>query len=122
MTGRKPPPLKSLPAGAGRAAPAAAPPGTVSGSGAKDDGRQAVLSALQPWQSLNAPPEGDGRVAVAWLHIRAPQGTVPSARSTCLCGRDRLAVGHGKVHALIKDHTAHRGSCPLRHGERRKAG
>ncbi|WP_449477297.1 hypothetical protein [Streptomyces abikoensis] len=59
---------------------------------------------------------------MAWLHIRAPQGAVPSARSTCVCGRDRHAVGRDKVLALIEDHTAHRGTCALRNGERKKAG
>ncbi|WP_149825957.1 hypothetical protein [Streptomyces tailanensis] len=51
---------------------------------------------------------------MAWLHIRAPRGATPTATSTCLCGRDRSAVGHRKVHALIADHEAHRHLCPLR--------
>ncbi|WP_327395411.1 hypothetical protein [Streptomyces phaeochromogenes] len=51
---------------------------------------------------------------MAWLHIRAPRGTIPTATSKCLCGRDRSATGHGKVHALIADHEAHRDTCPIR--------
>ncbi|MFG2460985.1 hypothetical protein ACIP2X_22005 [Streptomyces sp. NPDC089424] len=39
---------------------------------------------------------------------------MPTATSKCLCGRDRSAVGHTKVLALIEDHTAHRDVCPLR--------
>ncbi|MER7663003.1 hypothetical protein [Streptomyces sp. NPDC096193] len=60
------------------------------------------------------PHPGDGRYPVAWLHICAPRGAVPTATSKCLCGWNRSAVGHGKVHALIADHTAHRDTCPLR--------
>ncbi|MFD3572408.1 hypothetical protein [Streptomyces sp. NPDC058644] len=51
---------------------------------------------------------------MAWLHIVAPRGAVPTATSKCLCGRDRSAVGHRKVLALIEDHAAHRDACPLR--------
>ncbi|MFC9911786.1 hypothetical protein [Streptomyces sp. NPDC127197] len=51
---------------------------------------------------------------MAWLHIRAPRGATPTATSVCLCGRDRSAIGHRKVHALIADHEAHRDHCPLR--------
>ncbi|MDX3576712.1 hypothetical protein [Streptomyces sp. FL07-04A] len=60
------------------------------------------------------PSRGDGRYPVAWLHICAPRGTVPTATSKCLCGRDRNAVGHARVLALITDHEAHRDTCPLR--------
>ena len=60
------------------------------------------------------PSRGDGRYPVAWLCISAPRGAVPTATSKCLCGRDRSAVGHTKVLALIADHTAHRDECPLR--------
>ncbi|GGT54372.1 hypothetical protein GCM10014713_55180 [Streptomyces purpureus] len=84
------------------------------GRGTKDDGRQAVLSALPPDQHPSVPPCGDGRFPVAWLHIRAPRGATPTATSKCLCGRDRSAIGHSKVHALITDHEAHRDLCPLR--------
>ncbi|MER7351171.1 hypothetical protein ABT390_37845 [Streptomyces aurantiacus] len=51
---------------------------------------------------------------MAWLHISAPRGAIPTATSRCLCGRDRSAVGRTKVLALIDDHTAHRSLCPLR--------
>ncbi|WP_217234952.1 hypothetical protein [Streptomyces sp. AC555_RSS877] len=67
-----------------------------------------------PTAVLPDPHRGDGRYPVAWLHIVAPRGAVPTATSKCLCGRDRSAIGHGKVHALIADHEAHRDTCPLR--------
>ncbi|MCX4610711.1 hypothetical protein [Streptomyces mirabilis] len=60
------------------------------------------------------PQTGDGRYPVAWLHISAPRGAVPTATSKCLCGRDRSAVGKTRVLALITDHEAHRDECPLR--------
>lgn len=60
------------------------------------------------------PQQGDGRYPVAWLHICAPRGAVPTATSKCLCGRDRSAVGKARVLALIADHEAHRDTCPLR--------
>lgn len=60
------------------------------------------------------PPRGDGRFPVAWLHIVAPRGAVPTATSRCLCGRDRSAVGKPRVLALITDHEEHRDTCPLR--------
>ncbi|MFF5005195.1 hypothetical protein ACFY3G_20535 [Streptomyces phaeochromogenes] len=67
-----------------------------------------------PTAVLPDPPRGDGRYPIAWLQICAPRGAVPTATSKCLCGRDRSAIGHGKVHALIADHEAHRDTCPLR--------
>ncbi|WP_328223874.1 hypothetical protein [Streptomyces sp. NBC_00310] len=79
--------------------------------------RQGVPSAVRP-----DPPVGDGRYPVAWLHIVAPRGAVPTATSKCLCGRDRSAVDRAKVLALIEDHEAHRDTCPLRpHQEGRAA-
>ncbi|MGI5455888.1 hypothetical protein ACQEWB_22440 [Streptomyces sp. CA-249302] len=57
---------------------------------------------------------------MAWLTICAPRGTTPTATSTCLCGRDRSAVGHRKVHALIADHETHRDECPLRTTQERR--
>ncbi|MFF1740657.1 hypothetical protein [Streptomyces mirabilis] len=60
------------------------------------------------------PQTGDGRYPVAWLHICAPRGAVPTATSRCLCGWDRSAVGKARVLALIADHEAHRDTCPLR--------
>ncbi|OAH11327.1 hypothetical protein STSP_52750 [Streptomyces jeddahensis] len=76
--------------------------------------RQGVLSALRGEQRPPSQPPGDGRSPVAWLHICAPRGAKPTATSWCACGRDRSAVGHRKVLALIDDHTAHRDACPLR--------
>ncbi|MEU5001030.1 hypothetical protein [Streptomyces sp. NPDC021622] len=102
------PPLKSItPAPTGpRRAEQAAPRTAV---GEPKGVAEGVLSALLP-----DPPRGDGRFPVAWLHIVAPKGAVPTATSRCLCGRDRSAVGHRKVLALIDDHAAHREACPLR--------
>lgn len=101
--------LKSLPVtptGPRAAAQAALGPAVDEPKGAA---REGVPSALRA-----DPHQGDGRYPVAWLRIRAPRGAVPTAISTCLCGRDRSAVGHTKVLALIEDHTAHRDACPLR--------
>ncbi|MFF4347592.1 hypothetical protein [Streptomyces sp. NPDC001530] len=60
------------------------------------------------------PQAGDGRYPVAWLSIVAPRGAVPTATSECLCERDRSAVGHARVLALITNHESHRDACPLR--------
>ncbi|MFE2466788.1 hypothetical protein [Streptomyces mirabilis] len=70
---------------------------------------EGVPTAVRP-----DPQQGDGRYPVAWLHICAPRGAVPTATSKCLCGRDRSAVGRARVLALITDHEAHRDTCPLR--------
>lgn len=60
-------------------------------------------------------PTGDGRHPIAWLHVTAPgHGAVPTATSKCLCGRDRSAVGHSNVLALIEEHRTHRTTCPGR--------
>ncbi|WP_247694388.1 hypothetical protein [Streptomyces sp. B93] len=75
----------------------------------KGAARKGVRTALRPDGQ-----QGDGRYPVAWLHIRAPRGAVPTATSRCECGRDRSAVGRRRVLALIADHTAHRDTCPLR--------
>lgn len=71
--------------------------------------RKGVRTAVGP-----DPRRSDGRYPVAWLHITAPRGAVPTATSKCLCGRDRSAVGRARVLALITDHEAHRVLCPLR--------
>ncbi|MFE2218926.1 hypothetical protein ACFW93_44365 [Streptomyces canus] len=71
--------------------------------------RKGVRTAVVP-----DPQTGDGRYPVAWLHITAPQGATPTATSRCECGRNRSAVGHKRVLALISDHTTHRDVCPLR--------
>ncbi|MEV6124309.1 hypothetical protein AB0M23_28015 [Streptomyces sp. NPDC052077] len=60
------------------------------------------------------PQHRDGRYPVAWLHISAPRGAVPTATSRCECGHDRSAIGRTRVLALITDHTRHRDTCPLR--------
>jgi hypothetical protein len=109
MSTRPRPSLKSLPVtptGPRAAAQAAPGPAVGEPTGAA---RKGVPSALRP-----GPHRGDGRFPVAWLCISAPRGAVPTATSTCLCGRDSSAVGHRKVLALIDDHTAHRDTCPLR--------
>ncbi|MEU9287240.1 hypothetical protein AB0D57_21605 [Streptomyces sp. NPDC048275] len=98
--------LPVLPSGPRAAAQAALGPAVGEPTGAA---RKGVRSAVGPDSQ-----QGDGRYPVAWLRISAPGGAVPTATSKCLCGRDRSAVGHTKVHALIADHTAHRDVCPLR--------
>ncbi|WP_246203745.1 hypothetical protein [Streptomyces tailanensis] len=89
------------------AEPAAPPTAVGEPTGAA---RKGVPSAVRSDR-----PVGDGRYPVAWLHIVAPRGATPTATSKCQCGRDRSAVGHRRVLALITDHTAHRDACPLRH-------
>ncbi|MEU9955525.1 hypothetical protein [Streptomyces sp. NPDC050982] len=102
-----PPPTKSLTGH--RPAPAAPQPVDTPAIGVPKGVAEGVPTAVRP-----DPQAGDGRYPVAWLHICAPRGAVPTATSKCLCGRDRSAIGHGKVHALIADHEAHRDTCPLR--------
>ncbi|POX44972.1 hypothetical protein C3488_31080 [Streptomyces sp. Ru72] len=58
---------------------------------------------------------------MAWLHIVAPRGAVPTATSRCLCGWDRSAVGRARVLALINAHSAHRDTCPLRNPQEGRA-
>ncbi|WP_260461069.1 hypothetical protein [Streptomyces sp. WAC04114] len=109
MSTRPRPSLKSLPTtttGPRAAAQAAPGPAVGEPTGAA---RKGVPSALRP-----DPHQADGRYPIAWLHISVPRGAVPTATSKCFCGRDRSAVGHTKVLALIDDHTAHRDTCPLR--------
>jgi hypothetical protein len=78
--------------------------------------RQGVRSAC------SSDPHGDdGRRPIAWLHVVAPRGAVPTATSRCACGRDRSAIGKPRVLALIDDHTAHRTVCPLRHPQEGRA-
>ncbi|WP_206440671.1 hypothetical protein [Streptomyces scabichelini] len=103
------PPLKSLPVTpTGPCAANRAVPGPAVGE-PKGAARKGVPSALRP-----DPHQGDGRYPIAWLHIAAPRGAVPTATSKCLCGWDRSAVSRARVLALIDDHTAHRDVCPLR--------
>ncbi|WEH34478.1 hypothetical protein PZB75_14670 [Streptomyces sp. AM 4-1-1] len=113
-----PPPrprLKSLPAtstGPSTAEPAPAGPG----SGAPKNVAEGVPSSVRP-----APHTTDSRYPVAWLTITAPRGALPTATSTCQCGRNLFATGHRKTLALIEDHTTHRTHCPLLTTEERNA-
>lgn len=69
-----------------------------------------------PWavRSIPDPHSADGPRIVGMLHVGAPgRGVVPTATSTCECGRNRSAVGQRQVLALIADHIAHRDLCPL---------
>ncbi|MGW3692060.1 hypothetical protein [Streptomyces sp. NPDC005125] len=43
-----------------------------------------------------------------------PPRAIPTATSTCLCGRNRSAVGRRKVIALVEEHAHHRTVCPFR--------
>lgn len=109
-------PLKSIPT-TPTGLRAAEPAPTTSGGGApKDVARQGVNSVLRPEMHPT-----DGRYPVAWLHITAPKGAIPTATSKCACGWDRSAVGRHNVLALIEAHTAHRENCPLRTTEERDA-
>ncbi|MFE7840527.1 hypothetical protein ACFU53_32080 [Streptomyces sp. NPDC057474] len=112
-----PPPTKSLPDIPRRPVAAPQPVDTTADGGPKGAARKGVPTAVG-----SDPQRGDGRYPVAWLHIVAPRGATSTATSKCLCGRDRSAVGHRKVLALIDDHAAHRDTCPLRpHQEGRAA-
>ncbi|MEU7283377.1 hypothetical protein AB0A69_32060 [Streptomyces sp. NPDC045431] len=111
MTGAARPRLKSLTRTTDQQHTATLPASVTAVGGQKDVGRKAVPSALSP-----EPHPGDGRYVVAFLRITAPgRGAVPTATSTCECGRNRSAVGQARVLALIEKHAAHRIVCPLRH-------
>ncbi|MFE1323693.1 hypothetical protein [Streptomyces sp. NPDC058741] len=92
------------------------PVDTVAVGEPKGAARKGVVSALR-----SDPHRDDGRRPVAWLHITAPRGAIPTATSTCACGRDRSAIGKPRVLALIDDHTAHRNTCPLRSSQEGRA-
>lgn len=106
---QRPAPLKSTTPtthGPGAAHPTASPDG---GQAPKDAARKGVPSSSDPYSA-------DGRHPAAWLRITVSgRGAVPTATSWCRCGRDRSAIGHRRVKALIDDHAAHRTACPLRH-------
>lgn len=102
------PPLKSITPTASWPHAAPQPVDTTAVGGPKVAARKGVRSAVG-----SDPRRGDGRYPVAWLHIRAPRGAIPTATSKCLCGWDRSAVGRDRVLALIADHTDHRDACPL---------
>ncbi|WTX72083.1 hypothetical protein OG788_22890 [Streptomyces sp. NBC_00647] len=107
MSTRWHPPLKSITT-PGR--PSAAPqPVDTAAVGEPKGVAEGVPIAVRP-----DPHPGDGRYPIAWLTICAPRNAIPTATSKCLCGRNRSAIGHGKVHALIADHESHRETCPLR--------
>ncbi|MEU9699433.1 hypothetical protein [Streptomyces sp. NPDC047981] len=60
------------------------------------------------------PHPATGPRIVGMLHVCMPSPrAIPTATSRCECGRNRSAVGHRQVLALIADHTAHRNLCPL---------
>jgi hypothetical protein len=106
------PPTPTGPNPAELAAPQAA--GGEPKGAARKGVRTAVVSDPHPYPD-------DGRRPVAWLHIVAPRGGVPTATSWCACGRDRSAVGHRRVLALITEHNDHREHCPLRSSQEGRA-
>jgi hypothetical protein len=115
MSHRPHPPLKSItgtPTGPGPAEPAPA----AGGSGAPKVVAEGVVAACRP-----NPRPAAGRYIVAVLHICAPRGAVPTARTRCECGHDRSAVGRERILALIQLHTAHQAVCPLRADDRSAA-
>ncbi|QEU71981.1 hypothetical protein CP967_08375 [Streptomyces nitrosporeus] len=113
MSTRPIPPLKCLPATPTGPHPAEPAPATPGGGAAKG------VAEGVPSSVRSDPQTGDGRFPVAWLTISAPRGAVPTATSTCECGRNLFAAGHRKALALIDDHTRHRDTCPLRITEER---
>jgi hypothetical protein len=116
MNDRRRPSLKSITPTPNT--PHTAQPGTPPAAlgGPKNAARKGAPTVVGP-----DPRTGDGRYPVAWLTITAPRGAVPTATSTCECGRNRSAVGHARVHALITDHAAHRDACPLRTNQEGRA-
>ncbi|MEV0444869.1 hypothetical protein AB0I84_33295 [Streptomyces spectabilis] len=109
-------PLEGLPETA--SGPSAAPRPVRAGvvGAPKGVARKGVLTALRP-----DPHRGTGQHPIAWLHICAPHGAIPTATSKCACGWDRSAVGRRQVLALVDDHTAHRDLCPLQAPQERRA-
>ncbi|MFD8550376.1 hypothetical protein ACFV08_01950 [Streptomyces fradiae] len=109
MTNHQPrPALKSPTPTTGHPHPAQPAPARGSGGAPK------VAAEGVPFSPDPHPPTGPSIVGM--LHITAPgRGAVPTATSLCACGRNRSAVGHRRVAALIAEHTAHRTACPLRH-------
>ncbi|WP_024762008.1 hypothetical protein [Streptomyces exfoliatus] len=96
---------------------AAEQPDPVQAMGASKVVAEGVPSAVRP-----DPHPAAGPRIVGMLHITLPdRNTIPTATSRCECGRDRFAVGHRQVLALIDDHTAHRALCPLLTEEREAA-
>ncbi|MCP9945424.1 hypothetical protein LUX12_12485 [Streptomyces somaliensis] len=115
MTGPSTSPHLKSPTPATDHRPPAGPAPARGGGGAPKVAAEGVRSGLDP-------RPGDGRRVVALLHIAAPgRGAVPTATSVCDCGRNRSAIGHRRVAALIAEHAAHRTTCPLRHQPERTA-
>ncbi|MFD8572459.1 hypothetical protein [Streptomyces sp. NPDC059639] len=110
------PPLKSVPVPV-----PGKPQGATQPVDAMSVGEPKGVAEGVPTACLPGPRRNDGRFPIAWLHIVAPRGAVPTATSKCACGRDRSAVGQARVLALIDDHTAHRDLCPLRNPQEGRA-
>ncbi|MFJ6726034.1 hypothetical protein ACIQPQ_14080 [Streptomyces sp. NPDC091281] len=110
-------PLEGIPAATTGPRAAALPARPTAVGEPKGAARKGVRTAVRP----NPQPTGDGRQIVGWLHIVAPGRATPSTTSRCACGRDRSAVGHARVLALIASHTAHRDLCPLRNPQEGRA-
>ncbi|MEV0439938.1 hypothetical protein AB0I84_01110 [Streptomyces spectabilis] len=102
-------PLEGLPETAPIPPDAPRPVRTAAVGAPKGVARKGVLTALR-----TDPHRGNGQYPIAWLHICAPRGAIPTATSKCACGRDRSAIGKARVLALVDDHAAHRDLCPLR--------
>ncbi|AZK94848.1 MULTISPECIES: hypothetical protein [Streptomyces] len=117
MSTRDPrPSLKSITSSPGGPRPAEPAPASE-GRSAPKGVAEGVPSALLP----DPHPATDGRRIVGGLRVTAPRGTDPTATSWCACGRDRSAIGHRRVLALIDDHTHHRTVCPHQHPQEGRA-
>ncbi|GHH82822.1 hypothetical protein [Streptomyces capitiformicae] len=117
MSARPRPPLKSPTRTGDRPSIAEPAPATDGPGRPRDAARQGVPLAVRP-----DPRPADGRHPVAWLRVTAPgRGAIPTATSTCACGRDRSAVGRSKVAALVAEHVDHRAVCPLRTNQEGRA-
>ncbi|MDT0422185.1 MULTISPECIES: hypothetical protein [Streptomyces] len=84
-------------------------PGTAVGE-PKGAARKGAVVALRP-----KPRPSGQRYQVGGLHVLAPPRKTPRARSWCVCGRDRTAIGTTAVLALVAEHTEHRTTCPRLH-------
>lgn len=105
--------LKSLTTTPDRPGPAE-PAHTPSGGGAPKVVAEGVRTAVVP--DPHTPTGRDPRRRmVAVLHIIAPPywKAIPSGRSWCECGYQRLAVGRANTEQLILTHKRHQAACPL---------
>lgn len=117
MNARPHPPLKSPTRPGDGTCPAEPAPDADGPGRPRGAARQGVPIAVR-----TGPRPADGRQPVAWLRVTAPgRGAIPTATSKCACGRDRSAVGHRKVTALVDEHTDHRAVCPLRTNQEGRA-